>query len=150
MAARKKLSPAQAGILHGFRSGLEEAVANQMRRLGVTVEYEVLKVGYIKPARKAKYTPDFALPNGIVIETKGRFLTEDRQKHLLVKEQHPKLDIRFVFSNSNAKISKGSRTTYAAWCTKHGFMYADRLVPVEWVNEPPNPERMEALASLNT
>ena len=57
------------------------------------------------------YTPDFELPNGIIIESKGRFVAADRKKHLLVQKQHPELDIRFVFSNSKAKISKGSKTT---------------------------------------
>ena len=43
------------------------------------------------------------LYNGIIIETKGRFTAADRRKHLLVRKQHPHLDIRFVFENSNAK-----------------------------------------------
>ena len=81
------------------------------------------------------YTPDFKLPNKIIIESKGRFVSEDRKKHLLVKQQRPDLDIRFVFSNSKAKISKGSKTSYADWCIKHGFLYADKLIPEEWINE---------------
>jgi hypothetical protein len=89
----------------------------------------------VKPEKKAKYTPDFLLPNGIIVETKGRFLTEDRQKHLLIQAQHPELDIRFVFSNSRARISKASSTTYAMWCEKHGFRYADKLIPQAWLME---------------
>jgi hypothetical protein len=87
----------------------------------------------VVPERKAKYTPDFVLPNGIIVETKGRFVVADRQKHLFVKAQHPELDIRFVFSNSKAKISKTSKTTYADWCTQHGFKYADKEIPNEWL-----------------
>jgi hypothetical protein len=71
----------------------------------------------------------------LIIETKGRFVTEDRQKHLLIKAQHPELDIRFVFSNSRAKISKTSKTTYAAWCDKYGFKYADKRIPEAWLEE---------------
>jgi hypothetical protein len=95
----------------------------------------VIKIGYIKPERDATYTPDFPLPNGIIIETKGRFLTADRQKHLLIKDQRPDLDIRFVFSNSRSKIGKKSKTTYAMWCEKNGFKYADKSIPTEWINE---------------
>lgn len=73
------------------------------------------------------------LANGIVVETKGRFITADRQKHLLVKAQHPDLDIRFVFSNSRTRISKTSKTTYADWCRKYGFMFADKSIPPEWM-----------------
>lgn len=99
------------------------------------VEYESLVINYEKPARWSRYTPDFPLPNGIIIETKGRFLTADRQKHILIKQQLPDLDIRFVFSNSRARISKQSKTTYADWCVKHGFQYADKVVPTAWLRE---------------
>ncbi len=90
---------------------------------------------YIKPATTHSYTPDFKLPNGIFVETKGRFVMEDRKKHILIKEQLPNLDIRFVFQNSKNKIRKGSKTTYADWCIKHGFKYADKTVPTEWILE---------------
>lgn len=99
------------------------------------MEYETFKVGYVKPAKDSKYSPDFKLPSGIIIETKGRFLTDDRQKHLLVKAQHPDLDIRFVFSNSKVRITKASKTTYAAWCDKYGFKYADKRIPEAWLKE---------------
>lgn len=123
------------GLVHGFRSGLEKQIANQLAAAGVESAYESIKVEYIKPEKKAKYTPDFPLPNGIIVETKGRFLTEDRQKHLLIKAQHPELDIRFVFSNSKTRISKTSPTTYAMWCEKNGFRYADKFIPPAWLTE---------------
>jgi hypothetical protein len=119
----------------GYRSGLEESIAAQLQAAGVEAEYEKAKVDYTTPAKKHTYTPDFELPNGIIVETKGRFVTADRQKHLLVKAQHPELDIRFVFSNSRARISKTSATTYGAWCEKHGFAYADKKVPEAWLKE---------------
>jgi hypothetical protein len=123
------------GLVQGFRSGLEDKVAEQLRGEGIDPRYESLTIEYVKPERKAKYTPDFPLPNGIIVETKGRFATEDRQKHLLVKAQHPHLDIRFVFSNPNQRISKTSATTYAMWCEKHGFLYAAKLIPLSWIKE---------------
>lgn len=90
---------------------------------------------YTIPATDHIYTPDFVLPNGIIIEAKGLFETDDRQKHLLVKKQYPHLEIRFVFSNPNTKIYKGSKTTYAAWCEKHGYMYAKGFIPDEWLSD---------------
>jgi len=116
-----------------FRSGLEYRVACQLENLGVAYEYEQLKVKYQR--RESTYTPDFELPNGIIIEAKGRFKSEDRSKHLRIKEQHPELDIRFVFSNSSNKLNKNSNTTYAGWCDKHGFKWSDKVIPVEWLNE---------------
>jgi hypothetical protein len=118
-----------------FRSGLEVRLADQLDRLGVAYEYETLVVRYIRPEKAHRYTPDFILPNGIIIEAKGRFLTKDRQKHLLVKEQNPDLDIRFVFSNPNARISKTSKTTYAMWCEKHGYKYDKQNIPSKWIKE---------------
>jgi hypothetical protein len=119
----------------GFRSGLEKEVYKQIEVKGFTPEYEKFKISYIVPSSNHTYLPDFRLPNGIIIETKGRFVLEDRKKHLLIREQYPNLDIRFVFTNSKAKINKGSKTTYSDWCDKNGFKYADKLIPKDWFAE---------------
>lgn len=123
------------GLREGYRSGLEETLGLQLERAGVPFTFESQKIPYKKPETNHKYTPDFILPNGIIIESKGRFVVADRQKHLLVKAQHPDKDIRFVFSSSKQKISKGSKTSYADWCIKHGFKFADKLIPEAWLAE---------------
>src|SRR5210317_1251039 len=117
-----------------FRSGLEERTAKYLKKLKVKFTYEKLKIRW-QDLRYRTYTPDFVLSNGIIVETKGRFITSDRQKHLMIKEQHPDLDIRFVFSNPNSKLYKGSKTTYADWCDKHGFKWAKEEIPLEWIKE---------------
>ena len=122
----------------GFRSGLEQTVAEQLNSLALPFEYEAKekRINYEKPVTKHKYSPDFTFKNSpIIIETKGYFKTADRKKHLLIKEQHPDLDLRFVFGNSNTKISKQSKTTYAMWCKKNGFQYADKVIPPDWLKE---------------
>jgi hypothetical protein len=135
-ATRKQLTAKQAGVKHGWRSGLEELVGKQLDDLGVAYEYEKLTIHYTVPARKAKYTPDFEiLSNGIIVETKGLWTVQDRQKHLLVRQQNPLLDIRMVFSNPRQRISKASKTTYANWCDKHGILWAAKLIPEEWIHE---------------
>lgn len=125
------------GISEGYRSGLEQKVADQLKEWGVDAVYEDKdhKISYEKPATKNTYLPDFRLPNGIILETKGRLVQSDRAKHLLIKKQHPELDIRFVFSNPNAKLYKGSKTTYGDWATKNGFKYSSKMVPKEWTEE---------------
>lgn len=124
------------GLVAGYRSGLEEKIAASLAKRGVKdAQYEQHTIPYSAPATNHKYTYDFTLPNGIIIESKGRFMAEDRAKHLLVKAQHPHLDIRFVFSRSKSPLYKGSPTTYAMWATKHGFLYADRDVPDSWLAE---------------
>jgi hypothetical protein len=135
----RKFNPVLAAKLKekGVRSGLEEKVTDELTKAGHSFKYEERKIEFIEPARKAKYTPDYELANGIIVETKGRFVTKDRQKHLLVKAQHPDLDIRFVFSRSKSTISKTSKTTYGMWCETHGFQYADKSIPTSWLHEPP-------------
>lgn len=126
------------GIRKGYRSGLEDKAAEQIKAAGLDVIYETDKVTYVIPERSAKYTPDFKLPKQggfFYVETKGIWTVSDRQKHLLIKEQHPDLDIRFVFSNCNSKLYKGSKTTYASYCEKHGFVYAHKTIPSEWLTE---------------
>lgn len=136
------------GLREGYRSGLEETIGKQLESRGLPVNFESVKIPYKVPSRISKYTPDFWLPNGIVIESKGRFVTKDRQKHMLVQAQHPDLDIRFVFSRSKTTISKASRTTYGMWCEKQGIPYADKLIPISWLTESPEPRRMAALKAL--
>ena len=119
-------------IKNGYRSGLEDKISQQLQKLKVPVKYEEMKIKY-EVHEVRTYTPDFELPNGIIIESKGRFTVADRKKHLLIKKQYPDLDIRFVFTNSKSKINKGSKTTYGMWCDKHGFIYADKLIPEEWL-----------------
>lgn len=133
---RRKYSSRQRAVSKGYRSGLEEQISDQLNEKGIDGQYEKNIISYTKPATKHKYTPDFRLPNDIFIETKGRFVLSDRQKHILIKQQCPELDIRFVFQNSKGKIRKGSKTTYADWCIKYGFLFADKEIPQAWFDEP--------------
>lgn len=123
-------------------------MAASLASAGVAAEFETVKVPYTQPAKSRTYTPDFILPNGIIVETKGLFAVEDRQKHVWVKAQRPELDIRFVFSNAKAKLRKGSPTTYADWCAKEGFLYAHKAIPSSWLTEPADPVRKAAVDAL--
>jgi hypothetical protein len=142
----------------GFRSGLETANARVLNDAGVSFEYEKHRLHYIVPARVASYKPDFVLANGIILETKGLFDAEDRQHHILLKQQHPELDIRFVFSRSATtltavfkKASDGSKTrrenpiTYAKWCETHGFKFVDKVPLMAWLKEPFEQGRWDAI-----
>lgn len=107
-----------------------------MKAKGINAKYEPFKLPYNIPSSDHTYTPDFVLlPSQIIIETKGIFDTADRKKMRLIKQQHPKLDIRLVFSNASARIAKKSKTTYAQWAETNGYKWAHRHVPEEWVKE---------------
>ncbi len=133
----------------GFRSRLERKIAERLQEKGVEYEYETVKIKYARPSRTATYNPDFLLSKyHFIIECKGQFKAQDRQKHLLVKQQYPHLDIRFVFNRPAQKLSKTTKMTYADWCEKHGFLYAKEDVPDAWLREKPTKERKAALKKL--
>ncbi len=126
------------GYSKGYRSGLEEKIADQLKEAGIAVEYEKDKLLYKIPARVHKYTPDWKLPKPggfFYVETKGLWSVQDRAKVLFCINQIEGLDLRMVFSNQNAKLYKGSPTTYAAYCEKHGIRYANKWIPEDWLEE---------------
>lgn len=132
-----------------YRSGLEIRVTEELNELGIQFEFEPKdgKISYEIPSSIHVYTPDFVIKTKsgktIIVETKGIWDYEDRRKHLLIRQQHPDLDIRFVFSRSKARIYKGSTTTYADICEGRGrapfrgvrWQYADKSIPKEWLLE---------------
>lgn len=144
-----------------WRSGLEQRIQEDLTARGVPYRYEEVRLAYVKPQTNHKYTPDFILPNGIVVESKGKFEADDRQKHVLLKQQHPELDIRFLFTRSASPLRKGAKSTYADWCLKEGFQFADApsaakkneglpLVPQAWIDEPAEPARIAAIEAAQT
>ena len=120
-----------------FRSGSEQRLYDFLKKNKVKHRYEPHKIKYHVSLIRS-YLPDFLLPNSIVLEVKGRFTTADRQKHLYIRQNHPLLDIRFVFDNPKSKLYKGSKTTYAEWCEKHNFIFCsakDKDILLEWCKE---------------
>lgn len=126
------MATTRQAIKHGWRSGLEEKVAKELSESGIKYQYESMKIKY-DVIETRTYTPDFILPNGIIVETKGRFVAADRKKHLLIQKQFDYFDIRFVFQNARAKLFKGAKSTYSQWCDKHGFLWAQGSIPEEWL-----------------
>ena len=94
---RKKITVDQAGRKHGFRSGLEKDFIKLLESYSIEPNYESRKLEYIVPESKNVYTPDFPVSPHIVIETKGRWVLEDRQKMLLIIKQYTDIDFRIVF-----------------------------------------------------
>ena len=148
MKPTRPLTKEEVGEKHGFHSGLEDKIAEELKAQGIAYEYETLTLRYLRPEAWRRYTPDFLLPNGIIVETKGRFTTADRQKMKWVREQYPDLDIRLVFSRSKSRINKGSDTTYGMWAEHYGFAYADKSIPHKWLIEAPCERRLALVATL--
>lgn len=113
-----------------FRSKFEKTIAKLSDK---KIKYESVKIPYVL---EHNYTPDFTLPNGILIEAKGYLRPSDRKKMIAVKKQHPELDIRFLFQRAENTINKISKTTYSKWAEKNGFRWASGShIPDEWLKE---------------
>mgnify|MGYP003132557122 CR=1 FL=1 len=115
-----------------FRSRLEECIAKTFDKKNIPYLYESRRLSYVLTSN---YTPDFFI-NDLIIEAKGFFKPSDRRKMLAIKDQHPELDIRFIFQRNNT-LSKNSKTTYGDWATKHGFPYCVYPnIPESWLQQP--------------
>ena len=117
-----------------WNSKFEEKIGQQLDDNDVEFEYERDTIVFISPAQTRKYTPDFFLPNGIIVETKGKWTIQDRKKMVLVIEQNPKLDIRMLFQYDN-KLNKNAKQRYSDWCAKRGIVCAFKELPEEWLKE---------------
>jgi hypothetical protein len=118
---------------HGYRSDFELSIAVAFNRNNIKFKYESERIDYV---RYSTYSPDFTIEGkDFLIEAKGLFTTTDRGKHLLIKKQHPELDIRFLFMKANNKLYKGSKTTYSGWCERYGFKWCQGFLPQEWLDE---------------
>ncbi len=132
-----------------YKSKLERVNAELLQEKGVSYLYEPKegKLEYVIPASIHLYTPDFWFETQkgkiICVETKGIWEYTDRCKHVWIKKLYPDLDLRFVFTRSSTKTSKGAKQTYADICEGHGrgifrgltWQYADKKIPEAWLHE---------------
>jgi hypothetical protein len=130
----------QAAYKHGYKSGLELSVSEQITEAAYPLNYETETLNYTVPETKHKYTPDFVFTkrNGEImyVETKGRWTVADRKKMKHVLTSNPGIDIRMVFQNPNQRISKNSKTTYESYANKLGIMHvAKKQIPDAWLSE---------------
>jgi hypothetical protein len=109
-----------------FKSKLEERVWEVLKKQYPQVKYEPDKFKYIQPEVTRTYTPDFRTGRRkVYLEAKGKLDLETRKKMLWFKECNPDIRIIFLFQNSDNKITKRSKTTYAMWAEENGFEWLD-------------------------
>lgn len=129
-----------------FRSGFEYTLATQLFDAGIDFKYEIASYNYFLKIPNAfcedcgskevytekSYTPDFFLPNGIIIEAKGKFTSDNRKKHKALKELHPEIDVRIVFMRDNW-LTKTHTIKCSTWCEQEGIDYSIGRIPPEWL-----------------
>jgi hypothetical protein len=121
-----------------FRSKFERRVAWQLNRAGLKWTYEGTEIPYIRNGKVSKYHPDFHVNKRFHLEVKGYFVGQarDRTKLVLVKQQHPDLDLRILFEREGHLVTPGSSMTYADWAEVNGIPWAGGgKVPEEWLEE---------------
>lgn len=136
--SKKHVVQDSSGKTIKVRSNLEVKLSTILTESNCPWEYEVTKLSYTVPESNHTYTVDFTVGNKLLIEGKG-YLSDyrERQKYVLLKDQHPDLDLRFVFDNPN-KLCGGTKMTHAKWAEKYGFTYCsikDTEIIAEWISE---------------
>jgi uncharacterized protein YueI len=120
-----------------LKGTFEERVIVDLSNRGVSFEYEPDRITY---SVERHYIPDLRLSDTLYVELKGYFRQDAQRKMKAVKEQHPELDIRFVFQNATSTIQgakkrkDGSKMTCAEWAERNGFVWAEATIPEEWLN----------------
>ena len=125
------------GSPYPFRSHFEAGCATELTRMGIIYEYEPFDLEYFSKVRGGEcndcgshdvekirwYCPDFWVPrHSTVIESKGKFTSENRTKMLDVIAAHPDINVRMWFMYNN-KLHKKSTVRYSDWCEKHRVTY---------------------------
>lgn len=113
-----------------YKSGFERSIVANLKSRGVKFRYESKQVPYVL---SRTYHPDFEMvDHGFFVEAKGLLDRDSRTKMIAVKQQHPELDIRFVFMNADKKVP-GLKQSHGEWATKNGFIWANERIPDEWL-----------------
>lgn len=132
-----------------YDSGFEKLFADHLEKLGIPFERERDAFIYIETVRKSVcrecgsencgqrriYRPDFFLPAGVIIETKGYLDAPARSRHKLIREQHPGLDLRLVFQRDHVIKQTKNKDRYSDWCRKNDikFWICREMPPKEWL-----------------
>jgi len=110
-----------------YRSKFEATVGPVIESFGFA--YEKKRLAYAR--EPGIYTPDFS-KGKTIIEAKGFLTPADRKKLLEVKADYPSYRICLLFQNAHVTLTKKSKTTYAVWAEKHGFLWAHRVPAAGW------------------
>lgn len=134
-----------------MRSKFEKDVAEWLTRKKVKYKYEDETFQYFVPVRGGRciscnrtktekshwYTPDFFLPNGVIIEAKGKFAQTDRRKVERTIKEHG-VDIRMLFLRNNLIGRKQHTSTrYSDWCDQRGIkwsLWPTDKIPQDWLD----------------
>ncbi len=104
----------------GFNPEYKHAI-NYLTQRGIT-EKDIVKynIGYCK---EGLYARRVIVPS---------YNSDGSLNYFVSRSYYPEEKMKY----KNPPISKNSKTTYAIWCEKNGYKYADKEIPEEWFLEP--------------
>lgn len=133
-----------------YRSNFEFNIARSLKERGIDFKYETesyevwrsvyqpkcMECGSDNVISRHTYTPDFFLPNGIVIETKGKVTPQVRTNLLEIKDAMAFYDIdwRIVFMRDNW-LTKKKIKRLSDWAKDNNIKYSVGRIPDEWLKE---------------
>jgi len=88
-------------------------------------------------------------PTGSSLSRRADLCSRIEKNITLYESNYTELDIRFVFSRSGTRIRKNSKTTYADWCRKHDFEFADKLIPANWFKVKKNTQALTKIKEFD-
>jgi len=100
------------------------------------VKKNKIELIYTVPAQRKNYLLErVALNTKIIINRLSKLTPGEREKLNLIKDQYPDADLRFIVSNPDAPIEKGSTVSIGNWLTDRGFLWAKHTMPEAWLKE---------------
>ena len=91
--------------MKSFKSNFEQRVTNNLKQRTIAYLYEPHLLPYLS---KHTYVFDLLIGNTYIEIIEGYFHSEAQYNMRMVKEQYPKLDIRFLSQDKNSKV-QGAR-----------------------------------------
>lgn len=127
---------------HAYRSQLEVITAGLLKASGIKFKYEARKIPFRSRVKSGicgececrevfqvrSYLPDFELPDGRIVEAKGKLTSSERTKFLAIRASNPNLYVCFVFGADN-KLTKSKPRRYSDWCKDNDFDYGIKQLP---------------------
>ena len=86
-------------------------------------EQQILKLNDFADLASDELTGGYDIVKGERVKIKGYL-----EDFALSKKEADEL----IMSARN-KIYKGSKTSYADWCLEYGFVFADKVIPTDWI-----------------
>ena len=132
---------ARQAVLHrsrGIQRNTDEFILYQKQRIPVNnaVFPETMRIP-LPQYLIMRHVPDFLLPNGLLIETKGVMDVTYPQKVELLAVCHPSVMKRYrvCFGNADLITPKRGTLTYAQWAHKQGITWCEGDIPESWFME---------------